>query len=289
MIITPVAAESMGTRSMATLVETDDVRIFIDPAADLGEKRYGLPPHPLETFCLKKHRERILLFAQSVDVLIVTHYHHDHYLPDEIDLYRGKILLIKNPNQHINASQRKRAFTFLNRIRGVTKEVDYADGKTFTFGNTRIVFSEPVPHGLTERLGFVVQVCIQDADVTFLFTSDVQGPCREEPMGFILAQNPDILYVDGPATYLQGVIDAQEALRRSMVFLEQIIRQTKVHTVVIDHHLPRDLRWKEKMRPFLEKAEAKGVQVGTAAEMRGEEDNLLEARRRILYQEDPPT
>ena len=46
MKIKPVASDSMGTRSMATYVETKDVKIFIDPGVALGPSRYGLPPHP---------------------------------------------------------------------------------------------------------------------------------------------------------------------------------------------------------------------------------------------------
>ena len=60
MKITPLAADSMGTRSMATFVETGDCRILIDPGAELGPMRYGLAPHPLELYCLDKHLERFI-------------------------------------------------------------------------------------------------------------------------------------------------------------------------------------------------------------------------------------
>ncbi len=45
---TPIAFESLGVRSMAIFVETDDLKILIDPSVALGPKRYGLPLHPLE-------------------------------------------------------------------------------------------------------------------------------------------------------------------------------------------------------------------------------------------------
>ncbi len=41
MNITPIAADSLGTRSMATFVETGDCGIFIDPAVSLAPRRYG--------------------------------------------------------------------------------------------------------------------------------------------------------------------------------------------------------------------------------------------------------
>src|SRR3989454_12853690 len=48
MKITPLAADSFGARSMATLVETPDLKILIDPGVRLGPYRYDLPPHEIE-------------------------------------------------------------------------------------------------------------------------------------------------------------------------------------------------------------------------------------------------
>jgi len=46
--VTPLAFESLGVRSSSIAVETDDVRIVIDPAVALAPTRFGLPPHPIE-------------------------------------------------------------------------------------------------------------------------------------------------------------------------------------------------------------------------------------------------
>jgi len=40
-------AESLGVRSLATLVKTPDVKVFVDAGALLGMRSYLLP-HPLE-------------------------------------------------------------------------------------------------------------------------------------------------------------------------------------------------------------------------------------------------
>jgi len=48
MKITPLAADSLGARSMATIVETPDVSVLIDPSVRLGPFRYDLRPHPTE-------------------------------------------------------------------------------------------------------------------------------------------------------------------------------------------------------------------------------------------------
>ena len=286
MNITPLVAESMGSRSMATFVETADCKILIDPGVNVAKYRHGLTPHPLEQWCLEKNRERIHLFARLADVIVITHYHFDHFLPDVPDMYRDKILLLKNPNQHIDVNQRNRAFEFLKLIEGRPREVSYVDDRTLSLGESRIVFSPPIPHGPTQDMGFVIQVAIQVDEETFLFTSDVQGPCRDDPVDFILSQNPDFLYLDGPVTYMQRDSSAEEPLETTLARVEMIIEKTRVHTVIIDHHLLRDVHWEEKIEPLYILARQRGILLQTAAEFRAEENNLLEARRNQLYKGD---
>jgi len=81
MKILPLAADSLGTRSMATFVETGDINILVDPAVSLGPRRYGLPPHPLEYEKMDEHWGNIKKYVASSDVLILTHYHYDHHDP----------------------------------------------------------------------------------------------------------------------------------------------------------------------------------------------------------------
>ena len=50
--ITPLAAESLGTRSLCTHVVTPDVSILFDPSVALA-KRYNLEPHPTEYLALR--------------------------------------------------------------------------------------------------------------------------------------------------------------------------------------------------------------------------------------------
>ncbi|HDJ38475.1 MAG TPA: MBL fold metallo-hydrolase, partial [Methanosarcinales archaeon] len=92
MEITPLAFDSFGARSMATVIETDDLSILIDPGVALGPSRHRLPPHPLE---IKRERELwqdINDHAARADVLVVSHYHYDHHNPEEPMLYGDKIL-----------------------------------------------------------------------------------------------------------------------------------------------------------------------------------------------------
>jgi len=287
MRIIPLAADSMGNRSMATFVETKDCKVLIDPGVNVGEIRYGLKPHPLESWLLEKHKKRIKLFAQSADIIVITHYHFDHFMPDVPDIYRGKILFLKNPNQKINISQRKRAFELLRATKALSNEVNYVDDRTFFFGETTIKFSPPFVHGTDEKLGFVIQVVLQDSEESFLYSSDVQGPSRDEPVDFIISQNPRFLYLDGPLTYLQGDIDLMGLLKKTLHKMQTILKNTNVKRVIIDHHLLRDIQWKNRIEPLFTLASSRGILIQTAAEYRGEENNLLEARRQELYKENP--
>lgn len=287
MRILPLAAESMGIRSMCTFVETSDSAILIDPGAEIGPYRYGLKPHPLERFCLKKHRERISLYARESNIIVITHYHHDHYHPDQSDLYEGKTLLLKNPNRHINMKQRRRAFQLLKRIEGRVKEASYVDGRIFQFERTRLAFSDPLPHGVGTERGYVVSVSIQADEKKFLYTSDVQGFRSDAHLPFILDQNPDVIYLDGPTTYLRENPAEEEPIEKSFERIKRCMEGTSVSTLIIDHHLLRDISWEERIEPIFDTAHACGIVVQTAAQYRGEENDLLEARRNVLYQTDP--
>lgn len=287
MKIVPLAADSMGTRSMATFLQTKDCKILIDPAVSLCPHRYGLDPHPLEIQRRDQHWEAIRAHALLADILIVTHYHYDHHNPREPDLYKDKIVLIKHPTEKINFSQKRRAWYFLKVIQHLPKELYHSDTNEFTFGNTKIRFSPPVFHGPSNRLGYVTQIAIKENKGCFLFTSDVQGPCLREQTDFILTEDPDILYADGSLSYMLDRGYPEGALKESIQNLRAIVERTKVKRFILDHHLLRDLEWKERVKEILHLAREKGVEVITAAEFVGRENELLEARRKELYEKFP--
>jgi len=54
--------------------------------------------------------------AKEADVIVISHYHYDHYFPRDMKMYEGKLLLAKDPNEYINESQRNRAMEFYSRI-----------------------------------------------------------------------------------------------------------------------------------------------------------------------------
>lgn len=174
--IVPLAFDSFGVRSMATFVETDDLRILIDLGVALAPVRYGLEPHFLEWRRLDELWVEMERYAEEADVLIVTHYHYDHHDPDYPELYGGKMVFIKHPTENINESQKGRASLFLKAIEGKPKKLAIADGQSFKKDNTVITFSKAVCHGTNPRLGYVIDVSIKSGNEKFLYTSDVEGP-----------------------------------------------------------------------------------------------------------------
>ncbi|MHA1609804.1 MAG: MBL fold metallo-hydrolase [Candidatus Njordarchaeales archaeon] len=279
-----LGADSLGVRSMATYIETKDARILIDPGANLAPKRSGLPPHPLEVDRLNGVWREIRNYAMRADILIISHYHLDHYHPErEIEIYEGKVVFLKHPTLNINTNQMQRANIFLSKIREMADIIEFADDREFFFNETRILFSKPVPHGINKNLGYVLEILIDDGEKRFLFTSDTQGLPTKEHIEFILRTKPNIIFLDGPPTYLLGSRYEEKHLKSSLERLPEIISKCPIEKLIIDHHFLRDLNWTQYLiknnlhRYLLEK------KIITAAEFLNKEPDLLEARRKELW------
>ncbi|MDH5815537.1 MAG: MBL fold metallo-hydrolase [Candidatus Nezhaarchaeota archaeon] len=278
-----LAYDSMGVRSMATLIETKDIRLMIDPGVALAPYRYGLPPHELE---IKKLNEMWSVIEDNlIDCthVVITHYHYDHHEPDSAELLAKKMVYVKHPTQNINFSQKRRASYFLSKINEAGGTYQYADGRDIRVNSTIIRISEPIPHGTNTKLGYVIMVSVCDGEEKVLYTSDVEGPSLDAQLDIILRERSDVLIVDGPMTYMLGYRYPYESLEASIKNLIRIIRETPVKTIVLDHHLMRDLGYKQKIEPVIREAELKGVRLLSAAEFEGKPIEMLEARRKELY------
>src|SRR3990172_4166943 len=174
--VTPLAAESFGVRSMCTLVETPDVTLLLDAGVSLAPYRFNLPPHFIEFQTIARLRKNIAGAADKAQVTTISHYHFDHHTPSFEDwvvnwtqdgetarqIYQNKKVLVKNPKENINASQRQRAWMFQKTGGKHANRVESADSKTFTYGQTTLRFSEAVVHGSEDsRLGWVIMMVIK--------------------------------------------------------------------------------------------------------------------------------
>jgi hypothetical protein len=298
--ITPIGFESLGVRSMCTFVETPDVRILVDAGAALGP-RFRKLPHPQEYRARNECRVRIKEYAAKSDVTVVSHYHNDHHTPNYTEtvwvgcsaeeaeaIYRDKMVLVKDIRNAINFNQRKRGWMFQRFVKRIGSRCEIADGKVFDFGSTKVKLSQPVPHGEEESgLGWVLMTSVESAGEKFLHASDVQGPMSKVTTRLILKEKPDVLVLGGPPLYLQGVRVEKETIRRGIENAAKIAG--KVSLVILEHHLLRSENWKEEAKVVFESAAKAEHEVATAAEYAGLQPTLLECKRELLYEQDPPS
>lgn len=299
--VVPLGAESLGVRSMCTYIETADLRVLFDAGASLGPSRFRLSPHPKEYKAMAVCREKISKIAEKTDVVTLSHYHFDHYTPSFTDwfchwssekvakeIYEGKLVLVKNYRTMINSSQRRRGWLFKKKGGKYAKSLEVADGKTFEFGDTKLKFSDPVFHGPKDSaLGWVLMTTIEYEDEKVLFASDVQGPMHDPTLELILSEDPWVVIVGGPPTYLSGFRVAEEHIQRGMHNLENLVK--KVPVTILEHHFLRDEEWRKQFQQIFDVGSNRGHKVVTAAEFVGEKNNLLEFCRRQLYEDAPPT
>ncbi len=300
--VTPLASESFGARSMCTLVETPCVNLLLDAGVSLCPYRDNLPPHPLEFRTIRNLRDKISKAADKAQVVTISHYHFDHHTPSFEDwvvnwtqknttakqIYQGKTVLAKNPNEKINASQRQRAWLFQKTSGKYAKSLHDADGKTFTYGDTTVQFSEAVTHGQENgMLGYVIMVTIEYDGERFMFAPDVQGPMSNYATELIKKVHPSLLLIGGPPFYLSGSRVEESSIQKALNNLSSIIKV--VPTVILEHHALRDKEWKQKTVGLFESASKLGHNVMTAAEYVGEENIFLESKRIQLYRDFPPS
>jgi len=298
--VVPLAEESLGVRSMCTYVETSDVKVLLDAGASLAPNRFGYPPHPKEYKAMAECRERISKAAEEANVVTLSHYHFDHHTPSYTDwlcnwssadvakkIYWGKLVLVKSYRSMVNFSQRRRGWMFKKTGGSYAEKLEIADGRTFEFGDTKLRFSDPVLHGPeNSALGWILMTTIEYDDERVLFASDVQGPMHDPTLDIILAEEPQLVIMGGPPTYLAGFRVRDEHVQQGMQNLESLVR--KVPTTILEHHTLRDEKWRSLSQPIFDAAAEMGHKVFTAAEFAGKENNLLEFRRRQLFESEPP-
>ena len=300
--VVPLAAESLGVRSLCTYVETSDVRVLLDAGVSLCPNRFGLPPHPEEFKAIDRCRRIIAETAEEAEIVTLSHYHFDHHTPSYEDwlcnwteeaetarqIYEGKTVLIKNPKEKINYSQRRRGWLFQKTGGKFARKLEVADGKTFTFGNSTVVrFSEPVFHGPeNSALGWTLMTVVECKDEKFMFAPDVQGPMCIKTLELIIKEEPQLLIIGGPPLYLAGFKVNENYIQTGLKNLEKVVEA--VPCTILEHHILRDEKWREKTENVFESAYKHGHKVLTAAEFLKKKNMLLEAERRRLFIENLP-
>ena len=341
LIFRPVWFDSLGAKSSCTLVKTPDLSLLIDPGIAVMQPSF--PASTTEKLAwLDEGMMEIKKACGEADVIVISHYHYDHYLPHELEILRGKLLLVKNPNEYINDSQRERAERFFgglcerfgglsladvlgertvreyrNPIEGlpVAREKDFGtynnrrsellakgerwflkrikrwnqypripeikfdqldvkfpEGRTFRFGETLLTFSNPLFHGIEfSRVGWVFSTMIEYRGEKLLHSSDLDGPIIEDYADAILEADPDILILDGPATYMLGYMLNRTNLNRAIDNARRIVEGIDTSVIIYDHHLTREPRFREHTKPVWEASKRCRRRLTTAAEFIGRE------------------
>lgn len=346
--------DSMGAKSSSLLIHTPDTKIFVDPGVAVMQPSYPLSDQDK----LKLKNAAFKLICKKVkeaDYIFISHYHYDHLtLPsEEKDLYKGKTLWIKDPNQWINHSQWERAREFLYELHHtfIGKNLDdnlidplhrsfddpienlnfacmknygdyqkrreellakgqkwfertskiwsenpwvkefkskniqviFADGKEFKIGKTKVRVTPPLFHGIEyDRVGWIIALVLEYNGKKVLYTSDLQGPFIEDYAEWIIDENPDLLILDGPATYLLGYMVNRINLQRAIDNAVNMIKKIKAKIIIYDHHLLRDHLYKKRMSEVYKEADKNKKQIITAAEWLGKEPLILKLTKNKL-------
>jgi predicted metallo-beta-lactamase superfamily hydrolase len=127
-------------------------------------------------------------------------------------------------------------------------------------------------------LGWVFATVVEYKGEKLIHSSDLNGPIIEDYASWIIKENPDYLILDGPATYLIPYVLNLINFKRCVENICKIIKETNVKILILDHHLPREARYKQRLKKVYEAARAKNKKVVTAAELLGKKPKILELK-----------
>jgi predicted metallo-beta-lactamase superfamily hydrolase len=275
--IVPLAADSLGVRSMATYVEAGATGVLIDPGATLAAARYGLPPSQEEWEALRRANDRISAYAARARYVFVSHYHEDHFRSDPAT-YAGRVVLAKDPRRMVAGAQGRRAHALWAALQGQA-QVQPADGVLLRTLDLELRVSPPLPHGGEGTpLGHVVALSVADhrEPERFVFASDVQGPLSSVAAAWLIQARPTTLYLSGPPSYVERELGTN-VIERGIDNLRRILDATGCR-VIMDHHAVRDPRHLTRLERLWETG-----RVITAAAHLGLTAQPLEARRDRLW------
>ena len=341
----PVWFDSLGAKSSCTLVRTHDVSVLIDPGVAVMQPSFPAS-WAKKLYWEAQGMRAIKRASRKADVVVISHYHYDHFTDFDRKLYDGKLLLTKNPNEYINDSQRGRAEHFFgnlcrafgkvgledvlqkrkrktygdplddiprarhkdfgdynrrrkelfkkgqkwfqNRVKNWNSaklipelefkgiEVRFSEGVEFKFGRTKLRFTPALFHGIEfSRVGWVFATVITCGKEKLIYSSDLDGPIIEDYADWIIRENPDVLILDGPMTYMRGYLLTKTTMRRVMANVVRILEKSDIKLLIYDHHLPREPKFREHTREVWDVGKREHKKVLTAAEYLGKRPAVL--------------
>ena len=167
-------------------------------------------------------------------------------------------------------------FKFIPELKNRKINVNFADNKKFQIGQTTIKFTKAIFHGIEfSRVGWVIMTIVKEDKRKLIHSSDVNGPIIEDYADLIIRENPDILILDGPMTYMLGYTLNNINMKRAVNNIIRIVENTKTNPIILDHHLPREKKFKERLQEVYKTAKKEGKEILTAAEYNGQTPVVL--------------
>lgn len=282
-----IAFDSLGVQSSCFQVSAGNETAIIDPGLSIQADSFPLSESK-RLYLRSTYKHKIKKKAKQADVGVISHYHYDHFTqePDR-KIYGRKRMLVKDPDTAINEEQQDRAHELLDAIDTMANRIDVADGQTFYLDQLKLKFGKPQWHGPQDtEMGQVLPLVIEDTstDRRVLYTSDLDGPVETDARDWIVRQDPDVMIYNGPPTYLLDFVLDYQDFAKGMQNMITIIEDVSPSTIILDHHLLRDYRYKDLFRPVFTAAEQYNTAIHTAAEEQGETPVVAEA-----YQDNGPT
>lgn len=278
-----IGTESLGVRGLCCLVTAGTRRIVIDPGVALGYIRHRLLPHPSQVATGERVRQRIIETLGQASDVVFSHFHGDHIPLEEANPYQLAMRQLPSHFQDIccwsksledSSEKMKQRALDLRAILGSNFHI--AEGVS----DGCMSFSKAMPHGAQgSKQGTVMMTRITVDDKVFVHASDIQL-LDAETIDYIIEWKADIVLAAGPPLYLERLTDKL----RTMAWENALRLARNVNTLILDHHLMRDLegaRWLKALSREVDK------KVYCAADFMGRKPQFLEAERTMLYEVQP--
>ena len=278
-MIVPICFDSFGVRSQATLIRTN-INILIDPSAALAPRRYGLKPSEIERKALEFYLTKIFEFIKLADLIFITHYHWDHVLhyKRNYEIFKGKTIILKDYKK-MHKSAKKRGKIVEEKLKDLAK-IEFVDNGIKEFDNCYIEIREFWHGEENSKLGKVNTIFIEYKNYSILYFSD---NFLLDSLNYAIEKSPKFAILDGFPTIFLNKKYSLETFLKFKENVKKFIEKTNVKQIILDHHIVRDLNYKEKIEDLIEFSNSLGTKICTAAEFIGLKNLFLEALRKYIY------
>ena len=272
MRVMPLAADSLGARSMATYVEAGALRLLIDPGVTW--RRAGTAsPRPGGGGGAGPRALGIEAYAVRATHVAVSHFRADHFGTDT-SLYAGRRVWAKDPPRDRHQASQGRVLAGDPPAPAIwTRRGPAGGGRR---GDDPLLAPAPARRGrlrVRARRGGDRR---RRRNAVRPARRTSRGRPRRSRRRISSRERPDLVYLSGPPTYLQSQV-GHDVVQRGIDNLVRLVGETGCR-VIVDHHAVREPRFRERLAQAFDTG-----RIVTAAEYLGRRDECLEAWRAALW------